>query len=247
MSTLLRISYIDHRGFVVNEWKPTIFTADDRVKELDTLGMESVDVEEVEVPWDHLADLIHWLNTNPNSPPIKEGTMNDRTHLGDSFDLSHAPASLNAVAEAMYIERTAAAPIPVVLSLPDGDPREVKILWSEVLDGKHHLCINVSGPRVEELPPDPVSTAPALLSKAAIIMEERGKQYDKPDGERSMGKTVVAFNAITGHTLTESQGWLLLQLLKDVRLFQRPGYHQDSAEDCIAYSALKAEAKSQEA
>lgn len=78
-------------------------------------------------------------------------------------------------------------------------------------------------------------------------MEERGKQYDKPEGERSMGKAVAAFNTITDRDLTEAEGWLLLQVLKDVRLWQRPGYHQDSAEDCIAYAALKAEAKQIEA
>lgn len=89
-------------------------------------------------------------------------------------------------------------------------------------------------------------TAPQLLNKAASIMEERGKQYDKPEGERSMGKCVTAFNVITGHDLSEAEGWLLLQILKDVRLWQRPGYHQDSAEDCIAYAALKAEAKQSE-
>jgi len=85
--------------------------------------------------------------------------------------------------------------------------------------------------------------APQLLSKAASIMVERGKQYDKPEGERSMGKCVAAFNIITNQRISEAEGWLLLQILKDVRLWQRPGYHQDSAEDCIAYAALKAEAK----
>lgn len=75
MSTLLRVSYIDTKGFVLHEWFPTVFTADDRVKELDTLGMEGIDVEEVEVPWDHLADLIHFLNNTPNSPAMKDGTM----------------------------------------------------------------------------------------------------------------------------------------------------------------------------
>lgn len=91
-----------------------------------------------------------------------------------------------------------------------------------------------------------MQTAPFLLQKAGDIMLERGKQYDKPEGERSMGKCVSAFNIITGHSLTEAEGWLLLQLLKDVRQWQRPGYHQDSAEDCIAYAALKAEAKQSE-
>ncbi len=89
--------------------------------------------------------------------------------------------------------------------------------------------------------------APEFLRRAADIMTERGKQYDKPEGERSMGKCVTAFNIVTGRDLTEAEGWLLLQILKDVRQWQRPGFHQDSAEDCIAYAALKAEAKQKEA
>lgn len=85
--------------------------------------------------------------------------------------------------------------------------------------------------------------ATEFLSKALNLLEERGKDYDQPEGERSMGKTVVAFNAITGHNLKESDGWLILQLLKDVRQNQnRDSYHADSAEDCISYAALKAEA-----
>ncbi len=73
-------------------------------------------------------------------------------------------------------------------------------------------------------------------------MDERGKQYDSPKGERSMGRCVTAFNAITGRDLTEPEGWLLLQILKDVRQWSRPEYHRDSAEDNVAYAALKAEA-----
>ena len=91
------------------------------------------------------------------------------------------------------------------------------------------------------------NTAPEFLHRAASIMEERGKQYDKPGGERSMGKTVQAFNAITGRDLSEAEGWLLLETLKNVRLWQKPGFHQDSADDGVAYSALKAEAKAKEA
>lgn len=90
----------------------------------------------------------------------------------------------------------------------------------------------------------PLAKAPELLGRAARHMHDRAGTYDEPGGERSMGKAVVAFNAITGRELTESEGWLLLQLLKDVRLYARSGYHADSAEDCIAYAALKAEAKS---
>ena len=88
------------------------------------------------------------------------------------------------------------------------------------------------------------NTAPGFLLRAAAIMEERGKTYDQKGGERSMGKTVQAFNAITGHRLSEADGWLLMECLKNVRQWQRPGFHQDSADDGVAYSALKAEALS---
>lgn len=86
------------------------------------------------------------------------------------------------------------------------------------------------------------NTAPGFLRRAAVIMDERGKTYDQAGGERSMGKTVAAFNAITGRDLTEAEGWLLLETLKNVRQWQRPAFHQDSADDGVAYSALKAEA-----
>lgn len=58
-----------------------------------------------------------------------------------------------------------------------------------------------------------------------------------------MGKCVLAFNAITGRNLREDEGWLLLQILKDVRLYQNPKVpHRDSIEDGVAYAALKGEA-----
>lgn len=88
----------------------------------------------------------------------------------------------------------------------------------------------------------PHNSASGFLRRADQIMEERGKTYDAPAGERSMARTVQAFNAITSNDLTEAEGWLLMQLLKDVRQWQRPGFHQDSADDCVAYAALKAEA-----
>lgn len=100
----------------------------------------------------------------------------------------------------------------------------------------------VTPPPAEE--PMPLPEAPELLGRAARHMHDRAATYDTLGGERSMGKAVRAFNAITGRELTEAEGWLLLQVLKDVRLFTRPNYHADSAEDCIAYAALKAEAKS---
>lgn len=82
-----------------------------------------------------------------------------------------------------------------------------------------------------------------LLDKAAGHMMDRAKQYDSPEGERSMAKTVAAFNIITGHTLSEAEGFLLMQILKDVRQWQTPDKaHPDSLEDGVAYSSLKGEA-----
>lgn len=88
-------------------------------------------------------------------------------------------------------------------------------------------------------------TAPDFLKDSVAILEERGKQYDSNNQERSMGRAVEAFNAITGNNLTDPEGWLLLQLLKDVRQWAKKEYHEDSALDCIAYAALKAEALNQ--
>ena len=84
--------------------------------------------------------------------------------------------------------------------------------------------------------------ADEILTAAAQHMRDRAATYDKPGGERSMAQTVAIFNLYHGTSLTEAQGWHMMQILKDVRLFARPGYHADSAEDCAAYSALKAEA-----
>lgn len=82
-----------------------------------------------------------------------------------------------------------------------------------------------------------------FLQAAIDVQAQRGRDYDNPEGERSMAATVRAFNAITGRDLTEAEGWLILECLKNVRQWQQPGrYHHDSALDGVAYSALKAEA-----
>jgi hypothetical protein len=87
------------------------------------------------------------------------------------------------------------------------------------------------------------TTANQLLNKAATLMQQRGEQYDKPSGERSMAQAVTAFNAITGLTISEADGYLLMALLKMVRDNQKESPHTDSIEDLIAYSALYGEAR----
>ena len=65
--------------------------------------------------------------------------------------------------------------------------------------------------------------APDILKKSAQHMLDRAATYDKPEGERSMAKTVQAFNAITGRDITTAEGWLMLAVLKQVRAFRNPG------------------------
>lgn len=86
-----------------------------------------------------------------------------------------------------------------------------------------------------------------FLQAAIDVQKERGAQYDKPSGERSMGATVAAFNCITGHNLKEQDGWMLQGLLKLVRQSQNPEkYQHDSALDFVAYASLYAEAASEQ-
>jgi len=76
-----------------------------------------------------------------------------------------------------------------------------------------------------------------LLKEVGNILAQRGKQRDTPDGERSMLACITAFNAITNNDLTETEGWLLLAVLKLVR--SRKGeYDVDHYADGIAYLAL---------
>ena len=85
------------------------------------------------------------------------------------------------------------------------------------------------------------NTASNILRAAIGHMEDRAATYDKPEGERSMGSTVLAFAAITGVLMTEEQGWLFMALLKAVRS-QQGAYRSDSYEDGAAYFALAGEA-----
>lgn len=83
--------------------------------------------------------------------------------------------------------------------------------------------------------------ADQILRKAADLIEERGKQRDQANGERSMAKTVAAFNAIYGTQLSEVQGWHFMELLKMVRSAYGQ-YTADDFDDKVSYAALAAEA-----
>lgn len=79
-----------------------------------------------------------------------------------------------------------------------------------------------------------------FLDNANSHLIDRGKQYEAKEGERSMDRTVKAFNAATGKDLTTEQGWLFMVMLKAVRS-QQGEFKADSYEDGAAYFALMGE------
>lgn len=83
-------------------------------------------------------------------------------------------------------------------------------------------------------------SAVETLRRAADLIEQRGKQRDSDTGERSMARTVAAFNAVYGVSLTETQGWHFMELLKMARSSQG-AYVADDFDDKVAYAALAAE------
>lgn len=88
-------------------------------------------------------------------------------------------------------------------------------------------------------------SAKDFLMAAIGHMQDRASTYDKPNGERSVGKTVAAFNVITGLNLTEEQGWLFMGILKMVRS-QQGDFKADNYEDEAAYAGLRGECASRD-
>ena len=88
-------------------------------------------------------------------------------------------------------------------------------------------------------------SAPDFLEQGAKEMRQRAALRDTPEGERSMAKTVTAFNALFGTELTELQGWQFMVLLKMVRGSQG-SFHKDDYVDQCSYSALAGECAERE-
>lgn len=86
-----------------------------------------------------------------------------------------------------------------------------------------------------------MSTAPEILDAAKEAMAQRAHARDRANGERSMARTVFAFNTLTGHMLTETEGWRFMEILKIAR-----GTGPDEFIDGAAYAALAGEAAERE-
>lgn len=85
-----------------------------------------------------------------------------------------------------------------------------------------------------------------ILKKCVDIQSERGSEYESSGNkERSMEAIVKAFNAVTGHNLSETEGWYFMEVLKGVRFFtaiKNGKVHTDSLIDAVSYASLRAEA-----
>ena len=84
-------------------------------------------------------------------------------------------------------------------------------------------------------------TANHFLEAAKGHLGARATTYDKPTGERSMERTVKVFAALTDIQLTEEQGWIFMEALKQVRSLQGK-FKADNYEDLAGYAALRGEA-----
>lgn len=89
--------------------------------------------------------------------------------------------------------------------------------------------------------PNAPSTAAGILDAASNHLQTRGKLRDKPQGERSMQATVTAFNALTGHKLSERDGWLFMVAVKAARACATEKGIPDDYQDGAAYFALAGE------
>ena len=87
-----------------------------------------------------------------------------------------------------------------------------------------------------------IIVADTILSSAAAEMQDRAASRDTPEGERSMGRCVKAFNAMFSTELTETQGWQFMELLKMARSVGGE-FRLDDFTDGVAYAALAGESE----
>lgn len=85
----------------------------------------------------------------------------------------------------------------------------------------------------------PINSAPAILQEAHRCIADRAHERDQ-ESERSMERTVAAFNAMYKLNLTEEQGWMFMVFLKAARA-SGGSFKLDDYVDGSAYFALAGE------
>ena len=88
-------------------------------------------------------------------------------------------------------------------------------------------------------------TAADFLRAGLKHMEDRARTHDTPNGERSIPKTVAAFNIICDSEMTDEEGWMFMGLLKKVRSVQGE-FNADNYEDEASFSGLRGECAARE-
>lgn len=87
------------------------------------------------------------------------------------------------------------------------------------------------------------TNAASILQQAKDCLVNRAVERDK-EQERSMKSCVEAFNALTGKSLTETEGWIFMVVLKLARS-QGGSFKTDDYVDMAAYAALAGESGSE--
>ncbi len=91
------------------------------------------------------------------------------------------------------------------------------------------------------VPEQSSATATDILQEATECLTSRAVERDKGTSERSMKAAVESFNALTGHRLTEVDGWNFMLVLKLARSYGGC-FKLDDYVDAAAYAALAGEA-----
>ncbi|WP_049780124.1 DUF6378 domain-containing protein [Aromatoleum aromaticum] len=124
--------------------------------------------------------------------------------------------------------------MPPLITLPAFDR-----WWTAAIT---HLPIPTTMNSRTPFPPLTTDTVDAteILVAAADCIGDRASQRDQADGERSMSRAVDTFNVLTGHSLSERDGWIFQAVLKLARA--QGGRHVlDDYIDGAAYLALAGE------
>ena len=93
----------------------------------------------------------------------------------------------------------------------------------------------------DDLEPEPVkpTSAADILNVVAETIGDRSAERDT-EAERSMKSCIDAFNAMYGHQLSETQGWMFMAMLKMSRA-KSGKFRADDWVDLVGYTALASE------
>lgn len=106
------------------------------------------------------------------------------------------------------------------------------------LEAKRRVAAYVAEMASREVQSVPKS-AVELLVEGASCIGDRASERDT-ESERSMARTVKAFNAMFNKDLTETEGWQFMELLKMSRSVGGK-FREDDFIDGAAYAALAGE------